>query len=111
MTRKELRNYASLHDMPIIEVPFMGVQNMQRFADFIGSNDGTYGWNWDAFDFGGFFIVCTGYRNTIGDDKHADVLTRFDNSFKVVAGKLTDEREIEQLFEQACAIIYDKYMS
>lgn len=110
MTRKELRDYATLHSMPIIEVPFAGVQNFARFANLIGYNYGLYGWNWDAYDFGGFFIVCTGYRNTIGSEKYANILSDFDNSFRVVASKLTDQAEIERLFEQACAILYDKYM-
>lgn len=111
MTRNELRSYAELHNMPIIEVPYAGVQNLAGFAYLIGYNYGVYGWNWDAYDFGGFFIVCTGYRNTIGSKKYANILSDFDKSFSVVASKLTDRLEIERLFEQACAILYDKYMS
>ena len=111
MTRNELRSYAELHNMPIIEVPYAEVQNFARFAYLIGYNYGVYGWNWDAYDFGGFFIVCTGYRNTIGSKKYANILSDFDDEFRKIASGMMNYGDIECLFEQTCAVLYEKYMS
>lgn len=101
MTRKELRDYAKNRDLEIIEMPYASIQHFEKFANRIGYNFGIYGWNWDAYDLG-YFIVCTGYRNTIGRKDYANTVACHDQQFGKVVHNLPDYETKKDYFKHYC---------
>ena len=57
LTNKDLRNNFGV----IVSCGYCELQSLLSMKDRIGYNKGVYGWNFDAFDFGGVGLI-TGYR-------------------------------------------------
>ena len=57
LTKKDLRNNFGV----IISCGYCELQTLLSLKSRVGYNKGVYGWNFDAFDFGGVGLI-TGYR-------------------------------------------------
>ena len=57
LTKKDLRNNFGV----IISCGYCELQSLLNLKSRVGYNKGVYGWNFDAFDFGGVGLI-TGYR-------------------------------------------------
>lgn len=56
LTNKDLKNNFDV----IVSCGFCELQSLLSIKDRVGYNSGVYGWNFDAFDFGGVGLI-TGY--------------------------------------------------
>ena len=57
LTKKDLRNNFGV----IVSCGYCELQSLLNIKSRVGYNQGVYGWNFDAFDFGGVGLI-TGYR-------------------------------------------------
>lgn len=84
----------------VVRVGYCGLQYFLRGVDKLGYNCGVYGWNWSAYDIGGGVIICTGYRNLVGEDgnKLAD---KYNEKARALFGKYlpwdVQKKALEQL--------------
>lgn len=62
LTNNDLRN----NFIVIVSCGYCELQSLLNMKSRVGYNKGVYGWNFDAFDFGGVGLI-TGYR-TRGED-------------------------------------------
>lgn len=62
LTNKDLRNNFGI----IVSCGYCALQSLLSIKSRIGYNKGLYGWNFDAFDFGGVGLI-TGYRTRGAD--------------------------------------------
>ena len=62
LTKTDLRNNFGV----IVSCGYCELQSLLNMKSRIGYNKGVYGWNFDAFDFGGVCLI-TGYRTRGAD--------------------------------------------
>lgn len=62
LTKTDLRNNFGV----IVSCGYCELQSLLNMKSRIGYNNGVYGWNFDAFDFGGVCLI-TGYRTRGAD--------------------------------------------
>ena len=62
LTKTDLRNNFGV----IVSCGYCELQSILNMKSRIGYNNGVYGWNFDAFDFGGVCLI-TGYRTRGAD--------------------------------------------
>lgn len=92
----------------VVRIGYCGAQYLLRGLDRLGYNRGSYGWNWDAYDIGGGVIVCTGYRNLIGDTIKRGEVERLNNAACLAVsygGGLTYEQQQEKLRELRAELV------
>ena len=64
LTKNDLRNNFGV----IVSCGYCELQSLLNMKSRVGYNAGVYGWNFDAFDFGGVGLI-TGYRTRGADVK------------------------------------------
>ena len=62
LTKKDLKNNFGV----IVSCGYCELQSLLNMKNRVGYNNGVYGWNFDAFDFGGVCLI-TGYRTRGAD--------------------------------------------
>lgn len=62
LTKTDLRNNFGV----VVSCGYCALQSLLNMKSRVGYNKGVYGWNFDAFDFGGVGLI-TGYRNCSAD--------------------------------------------
>ena len=62
LTNKDLRNNFGV----VVSCGYCALQSLLNIKKRVGYNKGVYGWNFDAFDFGGVGLI-TGYRTRGAD--------------------------------------------
>ena len=93
---------AALYNMGarVVRVGFCGADYLLHGVDAFATNSGYLGWNWSAYDIGGGVIICTGYRNLVGEDgnKLAD---KYNEKARALFGKYlpwdVQKKALEQL--------------
>lgn len=83
ITRKEIKeNYRA------ISVPYCALQSLLNFKRCIAYNSGTYGWNYDVYDFRWEFstdiCICTGYRGYPGIPVDYNIYTKYEEKAKKI---------------------------
>lgn len=75
LTNNDLRNNFGV----IVSCGYCELQSLLNIKNRVGYNKGVYGWNFDAFDFGGVGLI-TGYRNCSADiELSLDFCKEWDN--------------------------------
>lgn len=67
LTNRDLRNNFGV----IVSCGYCALQSLLSIKNRVGYNKGVYGWNFDAFDFGGIGLI-TGYRTRGADIELSD---------------------------------------
>ena len=62
LTKTDLRNNFGV----VVSCGYCELQSLLNMKSRVGYNNGVYGWNFDAFDFGGVCLI-TGYRTRGAD--------------------------------------------
>lgn len=85
MTKKELKNMG----YKVCRAGYCELQTVLNHSDNvvkIGSGSGVYGWNWSAYVVpttnGAPVIVCTGYRDLVGE--RVDGIARFEEKARAI---------------------------
>lgn len=83
ITRKEIKeNYRA------INVPYCELQSLLHYRSPIAYNAGTFGWNYDMYDFTRDFstniCICTGYRGYPGISVAHDIYTKYEETAKEI---------------------------
>lgn len=75
----------------VIRVGYCGAENLLRGVHPFAYNTGIYGWNWSVYYIGDGVVVCTGYRNLIGNILAKDVDLLEEEAKKSTQGKTWQE--------------------
>lgn len=85
MTKKELKNMG----LKICRAGYCELQTVLAHSGNVvklGSGSGVYGWNWSAYAVptsdGGHVIVCTGYRDLVGE--RVDGIAQFEENARAI---------------------------
>lgn len=94
VTRKEIKeNYRA------INVPYCELQHLLRYRNPIAYNAGTYGWNYDVYDFRDFstnICMCTGYRNYPGIPVTREICCKYEDKAKEIVYGNTPYQEVKE---------------
>lgn len=95
LTNKDLRNNFSA----IVSCGYCEMQSLLNMKNRVGYNCGVYGWNFDAYDFGGVGLI-TGYRTRGADiSLPLDFCEEWNN--KARNASYTEREKIVKDFEKA----------
>lgn len=94
ITRKEIKeNYRA------INVPYCELQHLLRYRNPMAYNAGTYGWNYDMYDFSDFstnICICTGYRGYPGICVASDIYIKYEGKAKEIVYGNTPYQEVKE---------------
>lgn len=79
ITRKELKD--SLLPKKLWKCGHCSLQNLLKYEERLGYNQGIYGWNWDAYKLDDF-VITTGYRSMPGNPIPYDIIQEFESKAK-----------------------------
>lgn len=94
ITRKEIKeNYRA------INVPYCELQHLLHYRSPIAYNAGTYGWNYDVYDFRDFstnICICTGYRGCPGILVERDLYVQYEQAAKEIIYGDTPYQQVKE---------------
>lgn len=79
VNRKEIKD--SVLPNRLWKCGYCSLENLLRYEDRLGYNQGVYGWNWDAYKLDDFVII-TGYRSMPGSPIPYDIIEEFESKAK-----------------------------
>lgn len=95
ITRKEIKEY-----FRAVSVPYCDLQHLLSYKNPFAYNAGTYGWNYDVYDFRWDFntniCICTGYRGYPGIPVERDLYVKYEEAAKKVVYGNTPYQEVKE---------------
>ena len=105
ITNRDLKRNFSV----IVSAPYCALQRLLSVKDQFGYNTGVYGWNFDAYDFGGTCLI-TGYRPRGANFELPSEFCEFWENKARNAG-FSEHKEILEGFEKALAMLVNEKLS
>lgn len=106
ITRKETKE-----TYRAVSVPYCQLQHLLRYRNPIAYNAGTYGWNYDVYDFRCDFstniCICTGYRNYPGIPVTREIYCKYEEKAKEIIDS-TSYREVKEKLDDLIRAFLDE---
>lgn len=91
LTKNDLRNNFGV----IVSCGYCELQSLLNIKSRVGYNKGVFGWNFDAFDFGGVGLI-TGYRTRARNatsEERKQILAEFERELQRLAKEFVNRKQ------------------